>query len=335
MARIIRVRNRLLAVLLSMLVCAPGVSAAHGQISALDTVNIAMGYIPNIQFAPFYVADARGYYKAAKIKVSFNYEQSPDIITLIATGNLAFGNVEGDQVVVGRAKGLPVTSVLTQYERFPVAIFALESKHIRSFADLKGKTIGIPGLYGSSYSGLLAALKAAGLSAHDVHIEAINYAQVVELARGQVDAAVGFAMNEPVQLQQQGYKVTVLPLATLVNLAGAGVVTSDSMVRGHADLVRRFVQATYRGLKKTNANPSTAFTLSRPYIHDLTPAQVKYQQAVLRAAIPYWLPVPGHGLGCGVAATWSTTQSVLLGQGQIRVQSPVSSFYTNRFLAGC
>jgi len=335
MAKMIRWRRGLLVALLTMLVCAPSAPAARGQSSALDTVNIAMGYIPNIQFAPFYVADARGYYKAANIKVSFNYEQSPDIITLIATGNLAFGNVEGDQVVVGRSKGLPVTSVLTQYERFPVAIFALQSKHIRSFADLKGKTIGIPGLYGSSYSGLLAALKAAGLSSRDVHIEAINYAQVAEVARGQVDAAVGFAMNEPVQLQQQGYKVTVLPLATLVNLAGAGVVTSDSMVHGHADLVRRFVQATYRGLKETNADPGTAFTLSRPYIRDLTGAQVAYQQAVLRAAIPYWSPLPGHGLACGIAATWATTQSVLLGQGQIHVRSQASTFYTNRFLPGC
>ena len=64
-------------------------------------------------------------------------------------------------------------------------------------------------------------------------------------------------------LRQQGYGVTVLPIADLVHLEGAGIATSDTLVAQHPDLVRRFVQATYRGLKETNADPVAAFAISR------------------------------------------------------------------------
>jgi NitT/TauT family transport system substrate-binding protein len=244
-------------------------------------VTIAMGYIPNVQFAPYYVAYQKGYYAAAGLTVHFNYSTSTDVMKLVGTGAIAFGNAEADQVIVARARGLPDVSVFTQYQRFPVVIFALRSSGIRSFADLKGKTIGIPGLYGASYTGLLAALAAAHLTTSDVHVEAIGYAQVAEVAQHKVDAAVGYVMNEPVQLQQQGYAVTVLPIANLVPLGGPGIVTSTALIKSNPDLVKRFVQATYQGQLYTDAHAGEAFAISRRYMPALAANTVAYQQAVL------------------------------------------------------
>lgn len=303
--------------------------------AVMDSVTLSMGYIPNVQFAPFYLADARGYYAAAHIKVTFDYKFSPDIVKLIGAGNVTFGNVEADQVVVGRASGLQVTSVLTQYQRFPVVIFAKQSSHIRGWADLRGKTIGIPALYGASYLGLLAALQAAHLTTHDVKIETIGYTQVAQVAVHHVDAAVGYAMNEPVELAHLGYKVTVLPIASLSPLAGAGVVTSQRLIQQRPDLVRRFAQATYRGLSDTNANPAAAFAASRHYITGISGSQVALQQAVLQTAIGYWTPSKGGHLGCAAAGQWSATQKALVQQQQIKRTFPVSTFFTNQFLPTC
>lgn len=303
--------------------------------AATDTVTLSMGYIPNVQFAPFYVADARGYYAAEHINVKFDYKFSPDIIKLIGAGNVTFGNVEADQVVVGRASGLQVTSVLTQYQRFPVVIFAQQSSHIRSWADLRGKTIGIPALYGASYLGLLAALQAAHLTTHDVKIETIGYTQVAQVAVHHVDAAVGYAMNEPVELAHLGYKVTVLPVASLSPLAGAGVVTSQRLIQQRPDLVQRFVEATYRGLRDTDADPAAAFALSRRYVAGLSGSQAALQLVVLRTAVGYWSPLRGGHLGCAAAGQWSATQQALLSQHQVKRSFPVNTFFTNEFLPAC
>jgi NitT/TauT family transport system substrate-binding protein len=310
---------------------------AHARAAkpAPQAVTISMGYVPNVQFAPYYVAQARGYYAAAGLKVSFNYAQSTDVVSLVGSGNIAFGNAEPDQVIEGAAHGVPVVSVFTQYQRFPVVVFALASSDIHGFADLRGKTIGIPALYGASYIGLLAALDAARLSVRDVHLAVIGYAQVAAIAARRVDAAVGYAMNEPVQLRQQGVKVVVLPIASQVPLSGPGVIAGRQEVTRNPDLVRRFVRATLQGQRDTNANPSLALKLSRPFMPGMTDAQARDQLEVLKVAVGYWTPAPGGNLGCARAASWQAMNSILLRYHQISGSMNVSSVFTNQFLGGC
>ncbi len=309
--------------------------AAPAQAAALTKVTISMGYIPDVQFTPFYVASSRGYYKAAGLDVHYNYSLTSDVIKVVGTGSSAFGDAEADQVIVGTAHGLPVVSVFAQYQRFPVVIFALKSSGIKTFADLKGKTIGIPGLYGASYTGLLAALAAAHLTQHDVKIETIGYAQVAAVATKKVDAAVGYAMNEPVQLREQGYAVTSLPIAVNANLAGPGVIAGQSMIAKQPAVVAAFVKATLHGLQDTIADPIASFAITRHYLPNLSTSAAKYQLAVLQKAIQYWTPYQTKALGCNNPAQWTATQAILLTQRQVTKAGNVSAMYTNQFLAKC
>jgi NitT/TauT family transport system substrate-binding protein len=335
-----RVSIRGLAVGLSALLIAAATFPASEPATpvgaaGLEKVTISMGYIPDVQFTPFYVASSRGYYKAAGLDVHYDYAETVDVIKVVGTGSSAFGDAEADQVIVGAAHGLPVVTVFAQYQRFPVVIFALKSSNIKTFADLKGKTIGIPGLYGASYTGLLAALAAAHLTQHDVKIEAIGYAQVAAVATKKVDAAVGYAMNEPVQLSEQGYAVTSLPIAVNANLAGPGVITGQSMIAKQPAVVAAFVKATLHGLQDTVADPTAAFAIARKYLPSLSSSQAKYQLAVLNKAIQYWTPYQTKALGCNNPAQWTSTQSILLSQHQVTKAGNLSTMYTNRFLATC
>jgi NitT/TauT family transport system substrate-binding protein len=335
-----RIGIRGLAAGLTAVCIAAAILPASGQAvpahaTAVTKVTIAMGYIPDVQFTPFYVASARGYYKAAGLDVHYDYTLTSDVIKVVGTGSSAFGDAEADQVIVGVERGLPVVSVFAQYQRFPVVIFALKSSGIKTFADLKGKTIGIPGLYGASYTGLLAALAAAHLTQHDVKIEAIGYAQVAAVATKRVDAAVGYAMNEPVQLSEQGYAVTSLPIAVNANLAGPGVITSRSMIAKQPAIVAAFVKASLHGLQDTIADPVAAFAIARRYLPSLSSSQAKYQLAVLQKAIQYWTPYQTKALGCNNPAQWTATQSILLTQHQVTKAGKVSTMYTNHFLAKC
>ena len=298
----------------------------------IDHVTLAMGYIPNVQFAPFYMAKARGYYSAAHLDVTFKYGIITDLLRQVGAGTYAFANGDSDGVIAARASGIPVRYVAAQYQRFPIVVFSLAESHITRPADLRGKTIGVPGPYGSNYIGLLALLQSAGLGVKDVHVTSIGYTQVQSVASKKVQAAVGFAMNEPVQLRQQGYHVNVLPVGGVAGVMGPGLVSNDTLIAKNPDLVRRFVRASLAGLRATLRDPKGAFSIARTQLPTkLDAAQARYQYAVLTAALPYWHKA-GQRLGYTSLASWASLQKIMHAEGQLAQTVPPTTFFTNSFL---
>ena len=122
---------------------------------------LPVGYIPNVQFAPFYVAIENGYYRDEGFDVQLQYGYEIDGVSLVGTGEHEFTVASGEQVLLARDKGLPVVYVMNWYQDFPVGFSALKTSGIEKLEDLKGKTIGIPALQGASYIAYEGLLKAA------------------------------------------------------------------------------------------------------------------------------------------------------------------------------
>lgn len=123
-------------------------------------VKIALGYIPDVQFAPFYVAQAKGYYTAEHLDVTIDNSFIQDALPQVAQGRLTFANAAGDEILPARAQKLPVKMVFQSYQQYPVAIFSKQQAGIAKPADLKGKIVGVPGRFGATYVGLLGVLYA-------------------------------------------------------------------------------------------------------------------------------------------------------------------------------
>lgn len=288
-----------------------------------------MGFQQNVQFAPFYVAERLGYYRQAGLKVNFQYQNEPNALTLLSNGNVDFVDSGGDEVLTAGASGRHVRYVMTQYSRFPSALFFLRGRHIKRVADLRGKTIGIPGKYGASYFGLLTLLAAGHVPISSVHIESINFTQVPAVVAGKVDAAMGYAPNEPVELRALGKKVGEFDVYHWADIAGAGIATSDSMLAKKPKIVRTFVRATLRGLRFTLEHPARTFALCRASIPGIT--DLKLQRRILYRALDFWKParVP---LGHMDPHVWQATERILHRFGQIPNQVRPGRFYTNRYV---
>ena len=116
-------------------------------------------------------------------------------------------------------------------------MFAKKSSGITTAADLRGKKIGIPGKYGSSWIMLQALLKSVGLTPADVQVvEYPDFGQGVAVQQGAVDAATGFANNEPVQLELSGSPAVVLHVDDVVALPGPGLTAGANRDRVAAAL---------------------------------------------------------------------------------------------------
>lgn len=299
-----------------------------GQGTSLQKIRLPMSYIPNVQFAPFYVAVERGYFAEAGIEVEFDYKFETDGVKLVAAGELPFAVASGEQVVLARAQGLPVKYFVQWYRQFPIAIFSLKTKGIEKPEDLKGKTIGLPGFFGATYVGWRAFLDANGLNERDMQVQEIGFTQAAAVQQGKVDVAVGYTVNEPIVLEANGFPVNVFRVSDYVEMVANGLITNEETIRNNPDLVRRMARALLRGIADTIADPDAAMQISTKFIEGLK-ADDPIQKQVLLAAIE---AMRGERLGVSSLEAWENTQNTLLAIGQIAQKMDAAEFFTNEFL---
>ena len=314
-----------------------GTAPAPAANQPLREITVAMPYIPNVQFAQFYLADKKGYYAAEGLKIKFDYNFETDVVQRIAQGTVQFGMAGGDSILLARAQGLPVVTVATNSQHFPTVFFSKADANIKTPADLKGKSVGIPGHFGAAYVGLLALLYANQIKESDLNIQDIGFAQVAALTQGKVQVASGYGNNEPVQLDQQGIKVNVINVADFYPLASDGIVTSESQIKDQAAMVHGFVRATLKGMQDVIANPDEGFQAALDVIPELKSADAKtqdLQRKVLQATLPYWQSelTKQQGLGFSDIKSWEATHKFMRDSGLLKSDVDLSKAFSNEFI---
>jgi len=263
-----------------------GVASAPAMTGAKAPVPVkaSFSYIPNVQFAPFYVAEANARFTTNGVQPVFDYGTTTDFMTLVARGDRDFLNASGDEVILARANGLPVVYVMAIYQQYPVAIFAPKGKGLTEPGALTKLKIGLPGFFGATYIGYKAILYANKIDEKTVNAQDIGFTQVTSVMAGKVDAAVGYANNEPVQLAAAGTPIEQLRVSDIYNLPSAGVVTNEKLLKERPEVVRGFLRGLLAGMRDTQADPKAAFaTVLRIVPEAAKGADV--QQQVLAATV--------------------------------------------------
>jgi NitT/TauT family transport system substrate-binding protein len=316
-----------LIVLCLLASCAPaGLSPTPTQVVK---IRLPVGYIPNVQFAPLYEAQDKGYFQQAGLDVTLDYSLETDAVALVGANQTSFAIASGEQVLLARAQGLPVVYVAAWYQQYPVGVSAPASAGIQKPADLKGKKIGLPLLSGASYIGLRALLDAGGLKESDVTLDTVGYNQVPALIAGREDAVVIYVNNEPLQLQAQGFPVTTLRVADYLQLVGNGLITNETTIQQNPDLVRRMATALVKGLQVTLANPDEAYTVCLKYVENLAQADQTVQKQVLSTSLELW-KAPRTGFSQPQA--WQNMQDIMVKMGLLKSAQDVSKAYSNEYI---
>ncbi len=322
----------LLLLLLTVFLCscaAPSSAVVIPTEKKLVHIKLPMGYIPNVQYAPFYTAVEKGYFKDVGIEIEFDYSFETDGAALVGANTLQFALVSGEQVLMARAKGLPLVYVVAWYQQYPVSIVSMADQNIKTPSDLRGKKLGLPGLFGANYIGLRALLYTAGIRESDTTLDSIGFTQVEALAAGRESAVVGYAANEPVVLRSKGYAINEMRVADYVQLASNGIITNEKTIASDPELVRSFVAAFLHGLKDTISDPDASYEICKKYVENLDKSDPGVQKQVLGTSVEEWrAAVPGNS----ELAAWENMQKVLLDMQLYTEPVDLSKAFTNEFL---
>lgn len=253
-------------------------TAAVTPAQELTDETLLMTFIPNVQFAPMYVAIADGYFEEQGFDISLEYLNEPDVVDLVAAGQQRFGIVSGEQVILAGTRGRPITYVYSWFQQYPVGIVYDTTLELTSLEDLAGVTIGIPGRFGASYFGVGAILNAAGLTEQDITLEEIGFASPEVLCTGGVRAASVYLNNEPLQVAARiaaGDCDALTDIATfavsdVADLVSNGIITNHATIADNPETVANFVAGFHGGLVSTMQNPARAYLTSEPFVEGLT-----------------------------------------------------------------
>lgn len=249
----------------------------HAQDEATRDLNIALTFIPNIQYAPFYVALEQGYFEDEGLNVTFEYLDEPTIIEAVSADRVPFGMVSGEQVILARSQERPVVFVYEWYQEYPIGIVYDTRLDVENVVDLSGLPVGIPGRFGATYIAFTTLLRDADLTEGDLRVEEIGFSAPDIFCQGIVQAATVYFNNEPLQIEARIAddncgdvdSIAVIPVSSAADLVSNGLVTSETIIADDPALVESVVRAFDRGVRDTIANPARAYLLSAPYIENL------------------------------------------------------------------
>lgn len=328
-----RVQTLAVIVAVGLVVAACALNATPTP-SARPKLTVGLGFIPSVQFAPFYLADRSGYYRDAGIDVTFQNRIDPDLVTLVGQGAIDVGLADGTSVIPAVSQDIPIRYLATVYAQYPSIVFAKTSSGISDPGDLQGKKLGIPGRFGSSWIMLQALLRSEGLTPDDLEIvDYPDFGQGAALAQGAVDAATGFANNEPVQLALEGEDLVVFHVDEIVALPGPGLIAGTSTIDSKSEAIAAFVAQTLRAMGEIVADPEKGLDAAIAAVPELGQDR-QTQRAILEATVEMWQSdlTRQEGLGAIDADGWAESIGFLTDLKLVAKPVTVDDLVDRRFL---
>jgi NitT/TauT family transport system substrate-binding protein len=149
----------------------------------------------------------------------------------------------------------------------------------------------------------------------------------------QVDAIMGFSMNEPIEAESAGMPVALMPIADYgVNTYGLTLAANPELAQQKPDMVKAFVRATVRSAAETVRDPAAAVAAVAAAADEI---DARRESKVLDHTIPYWKSAETEtsGFGWQTEQRWRDTIDVARKLGLIESALRPEDVFTNNYLS--
>lgn len=260
-------------------VLAAGATVATAE--AADKVVYQLDWLPGGDKAPIYVCIEKGFCAEAGLEVSIESGRgSSEAITKMATGASDIGSAGLGSVMAATAtEDVPVTAVMSIFNKGPHAFYTLKGNGIETFEDVKGKTIATSPFTESNVY-LPLVLADLGMSESDITLtKADPGALGPMLMTGATDAIIAWLTDlsrYTGQAEQAGKEIVVLPWETAgLDLYSAALVASNTFLEERPDVAKRFITAYKKSVEFSRDNPQEAAEAVAEMVPELQVENVK------------------------------------------------------------
>lgn len=208
-------------------------------------------WTPQSQFAGYYVAQEKGFYKDAGVEVEFKHPSaSYSAVNRLLEGSSDIITQQLVQAMIAIDRGMPMVHVLQTSQRNALVLVS-KSDSIRTIADLKGKKVGV---WKAGFGELAYIMDAE----ENLDIQWIPFLESVNLfLSGALDATLAMDYNEYLQIRVSGHedKPVIRFADTEYDYPEDGLYVSRDFYQRHPDKVKAFAEASRKGWEWAHEHP--------------------------------------------------------------------------------
>jgi PAS domain S-box-containing protein len=210
---------------------------------ALEKATLQLKWLHHFQFAGYYTALEKGFYKEAGLDVTIR-EGDPNTFTEheVVAGRADFG-VGTSSLLLHRAHGDDLVVLAQIFQHSPECLLTTRKSGIRSIADMAGRRF----MYTTQGGATLALLKKYGIS-EDKIIKVPHQGDPRDLLTDKADVMLAYKFNEPFIFEQAGEPyLTFSAESAGIDFYGDNLFTTRQLVEARPEFVEAFRKATLRG----------------------------------------------------------------------------------------
>jgi len=314
---------------------ATAISGATGNSGPPDKLRLQLKWLHQAQFAGYYIAADKGYYKAQNLDVEI-LPGGPDVVPSqkVLTGAADVGIDWVGSLLANRDKGQPLVDIGQFYQSSALLLISKKATGINSPADLKGKKVGVwTGGNEFEFRGLMDKYKMDNSIDNNRDMTVIKQGfEMDSFLNGKLDAASATTYNEYNVVLEAGVKPEDL---NVINYTSEGVgmledhtfVTEQTM-KDKRDILIRFLAAAQKGWQDAVTDPNAAVdaVMSRA---DKSTTNRDHQVSMMREVAKLIMPagLTADKVGVIDPAKFQTTSDIALKFNVIT--KPARYAYTN------
>jgi len=215
---------------------------------ALEKVVLQLNWKHQFQFAGYYAAVAKGYFRAAGFDVELReLPDGGDPVAIVLAGQADFG-VAASELALHRGLGKPVVALAVIVQHSPLVLLANRRRVPTIDALAERRIMLLP-----HETELQVYLRRQGVTRHTAVPHSFN---PVDLIAGKVDAISGYSTDEPFLLRQQGFPyVAFSPKEAGIDFYGDTLFATAERVKERPAAIAAFRAAALRGWQQAMSHP--------------------------------------------------------------------------------